>query len=266
MAVKKTLEEFIKDYVDKKIEDGEMLGIGDYTATTLSRPDESHKAFGDALISLTGGAEYGRQGERLAERGLSDSGYARYLSEIKERKKSELMSKKGAPVDHTDSGYGEYLAKYVSNAESLYAKENESDAKIRDQVARERERYENLRLTVSNKIVSEGLINYDRAYDYAISMGLSDKDASVIARESSETARKNAKLAVLERIVTNNLSPAKAFVYAQSYGLSEEDATVLSDAARKITQDIENDEYSKSYLDYLREQEEIRKNEQKEKK
>ena len=109
MAEKKTLEEFIKEYVDKKIADGEIKSVGDYAISKLSRPDERSAADGKLFASLASGAEYGRSGERLSSLGLSDSGYARYLSEISKKQKAELLKKKTAGYDRTDSGYAEYL-------------------------------------------------------------------------------------------------------------------------------------------------------------
>ena len=266
MAEKKTLEEFIKEYVDKKIADGEIKSVGDYAISKLSRPDERSAADGKLFASLASGAEYGRSGERLSSLGLSDSGYARYLSEISKKQKAELLKKKTAGYDRTDSGYADYLSKYVNRATNLYEKENASDEKRRAEVAREREKYEQLRITVSDRIIKDELINYDKAYALALSMGLDSTDASTVAKAASDEAHEKIRLEVLEMIILNDLSSEKALAYAMSRGLTEEDADILAEAAKEINEDLKYDDTSKTYLDYLREQEALKKKEQQEKK
>ena len=266
MAEKKTLEEFIKEYVDKKIEDGEIKGVGDYAISKLSKPVDRGITEGKLFASLASGAEYGRGGERLSSLGLSDSGYARYISEISEKQKADLLKQKTVGYDGTNSGYSDYLAKYVSRATSLYEKEAASDEKKRAEVAREREKYEKLRTTVSDRIIKDELINYDKAYALALSMGLDSTDATAVAKEASEEAHEKIRLEVLEKIILNGLSSDKALTYAMSRGLTEDDADILAEAAKEINEDIERNELSKTYLDYLREQEALKKKERQERK
>ena len=266
MAEKKTLEEFIKEYVDRRISDGEIKGIGDYTISRLTKTADRGASDGKLFASLSGGAEYGRGGERLSSLGLSNSGYAQYLSEISERRKSELLKNESVGIDTSDSGYADYLSKYVNRATTLYEKENASDEKKRAEVAREREKYEQLRLSVSDRIVKDEVINYDKAYALALSMGLDSTDAVTVAKEASDKAHEKIRLEVLEKIILNDLSSDKALAYAMSRGLTEDDADILSKAAKEINEDIRYGELSKTYLDYLREQEALKKKEQQEKK
>ena len=262
MAEKKTLEEFIREYVDKKISDGEVMGIGDFKKSTLPLPDTSESLRKSALGSaISKNPTYGLNAERLAEAGLTGGGYASYLSSVAERAKKSALSIPGQSAPTSAQSYESYLSKHVKDAEGLYQKELQAEEKERAAAKKEREKYDKLKITVADEIVSKTIISYKDAYTHAISRGLDKEDATAIAEKSSAAAKEKLKVSILENVILNKLGASETLVYALTHGLSEDEAITLASAAKSINQDIKNEEYSKSYLDYLREQEAIKKQE-----
>ena len=266
MAKKKTLEEFIREYVDKKISDGEAMTVGDFTINSLSAPADAEAKRQRALASAMNiDSRYGVSAEHLASAGLQGGGYADYLSSLADKKRKDALNISAAKKSNTAGSYSDYLSKHVKDATGIYEKALIAEEKARADVDKKRADYEKLKTAVSDKILKDEIINFKNAYSLAVKMGLDRADAETVANEASKKAHDDLRLSVLEKIILNDLTSDKALAYAMSRGLTEDDADMLAAAAKEINEDIKNEHYAKSYLDYLREQEALKKQEKEKK-
>ena len=224
-----TIEEFVENYIENKKKAGPNEGYREWVVTNGI---DSSKAYRDAVkdISLDynkAKSEYGTRAERLGSLGLSASGYSDYLggvaySEMQRRKQS-------AKEDYAEnemknlSGYSKYLKE----------KSNEK-AKLYDNVVSE--------------ITASKIIDYDKAYEYALNSGLDEENAASAAKRASDAAHKNLREEVLHTIVVRNFEDSQAREYALAMGLGEYEADELAEYAFRINQAAY---YSSGYLEYL---------------
>ena len=212
-----TLEEFIKTYVENKAKRESPESYADWLMKNgvnaekiLS--DRTSIINSDYAKALSG---YGAGAESLSRLGLTGSGYSDY---IKGRAYSVMQGEKQKAIsDYTEnirknaSGYSEYISKITS----------ENNEKIRKTV---------------NDIVKKGFINYDDAYNYAVTVGLSEEDAKAAAKGGSDSAREELKHEVMKAIKNSALTKNEAFNYALGVGLTNEEAAILADYADKMNQ------------------------------
>lgn len=173
-------------------------------------------------------SEYGSNAESLADIGLNASGYSDYVnaaaySEMQRRKtgaKEKLLENER----QNRAGFGEYVRNLRDTEDKAYT-------------------------AVVDKIKSEGITDFDSAYEYAVSAGLSD-DAAKAAAESGTGLAKNALIKqVLSTIISKGFNSKQAKNYALASGLSQKDADMLSAYAKNIN---EYGYYSDGYLDYIK--------------
>ncbi len=188
---------------------GEWLGGRTVSDGGLERRD----AEAEARRSDVG---YGVTGERLAERGLADDGYAAYLRRAAREARSARTAAIEAERESRDlaalRGYAEYLEgereaygeRLVSLAEELVSSPlSREEAEWRIALAnvspeataalRNAYRYEGSRATDGEPKVSEAKVldylkkvclPYDRAYRYCLDLGYSATDATRLAKEA----------------------------------------------------------------------------------
>ncbi len=224
-----TIEEFVENYIENKKKAG---SAENYKEWVLTNGINSSKTYADTVRDITldynrAKSEYGTRAEKLGELGLSASGYSDYLSgkaysEMQKRKQSAKESYAENEMKNL-SGYSKYLSEKKSEAKKLYD-------------------------NVVSEITASKIIDYDKAYEYAISAGLDDESAAIAAKSASDTAYKNLRNEVLNTIIARNFEESQAREYALAMGLGEYEADELAEYAFKINQAAY---YSSDYLEYL---------------
>lgn len=230
MSSSKTLEEFVKTYIQNKAKSSSKESYADWLK---SNGVNSEKIYSDSIRDITADYErakssYGAAAESLAELALSQSGYSDYLTanaySAMQKRKAGAMNKYAENEAQNRSGYQSYL-KEVSNAEEKAYKSVVSD------------------------LTSDGILDYEQAYNYAIGAGLSEENAILAAKTANDTVRKNLKQSAVKTIIAQGLNKKQAKEYALAIGLSEEDAEELSEYAGEINTYAYLDS---GYLEYLK--------------
>ena len=290
---KSAIEKFISNYLrNKKISESEegyeawlrKNGV-DPTAELSDRIGKSYAE------SEKASSDYSSVKEALAENGLTNSGYAKYLGEralarrddgiesaiqsylgsdaankkeysnelerqeairLEEKMKAEEERLKAEEKAKEEAKKAEEKAleeakKAAEKAAAEAAKKEEEslkrEEKIRDQLLKEAE----------SQIKSMSTIDYEKAYKYAIEIGLDRTSAEKIAKTITEERRSSAIEKVSNAIVSKRLTMNQTKEYALSLGLSEEDATNLGELAFRANESVGDIVSQDDYLDYLRE-------------
>ena len=230
MSANPTLEDFIKNYIQSKAKSNTAES---YEAWLSKNGIDSERIYADSIRDITGDykrakSEYGSLAESLGKLGLTASGYSDYLngkaySEM-QRRKSGARDKYAENEAKNRQGYAKYLEERAESESSKYK-------------------------SIIKSISDAGIMNYDDAYNYAVSAGLSGQAAEVAAQNASDIVRKKARENVLKTIISENFNTKQAREYALALGLSESEADELADYANKINRDSY---YSSDYLDYLK--------------
>ena len=174
----KTLEDFIKDYLTDRSKalgaKGYAKWISEYTKSpTADRAEAVALADTSYKTSLS---QYGKSAERLANSGLTGSGYAEYLNALaKERQKSALNDAALAEKKSLAKGMKDY-EEYLDGLESERLK-----------------RYEK----AVRSIQSDNLATYDAAYERALTFGLDEESAERAASEASKAVKATLKRKLL---------------------------------------------------------------------
>ena len=230
MAKTQTLEDFIRIYVNNKKNSHPAVGYAEWLG---GNGIKSREIYSDALRDIVSDSAksrptYGKESERLAGLGLTSSGYAQYLESL--TKEREASRRGGALEKYIENelsnvkGYGKYLEGLSVAEKNLYEK-------------------------VEQRLYDLSTASYDWAYRYAIESGLSEEDASELAKKTSEAAAGKAINKVLDAIVNKELIERQAKQYALSLGLGETKAAELGEYARKMNSDLY---YSRDYSQYLK--------------
>jgi polyhydroxyalkanoate synthesis regulator phasin len=207
-----TLEEFIKTYVENKAKRESPESYADWLMKNgvnaekiLS--DRTSIINSDYAKALSG---YGKNAEALSGLGLTASGYSDYLKgkaySVMQSQKQKAISDYTESLRKNASEYSDYMTKITS----------ETNEKIRKTV---------------NDIVKKGFINYEDAYNYAVTVGLSEDDAKAAAKGGSDSARTELKREVMKAIKNSALNKNEAYNYALGVGLTKEEAAILASYA-----------------------------------
>ncbi len=302
---KSAIEKFITNYIrNKKISESkegyEAWLRKNGVDPTAGLSDSVGKAYAERERAASGNSD---TAEALAESGLSDSGYAKYLSASIEDAKNENVSKAIAGYLATDTenkvGYSKELERLESIriAEEKKAEEERKKAEEKAQeeakkaeekaqeeakkaeekaleeakkaaekaaeeaakkeaetIKREEKIKEQLLKDAKAGIEAMSTIDYDKAYKYAMEMGLDEISAEKIARSITETKRSAAISKITGAIISRRLTMNQTREYALALGLSEEDANMLAELAFKTNESVGDIVSQQDYLDYLREQ------------
>ena len=220
-----TLEDFIKTYVENKAKHESAESYADWLSKNgvnaekiLS--DRTNVINSDYAKAISG---YGKNAESLSRLGLTGSGYSDYMKgraySVMQSEKQKALSVYADNVKKNASGYSDYVSKITS----------ETNEKIRKTV---------------NDIVAKGFINYEDAYNYAVTIGLSEDDAKAAAKGGSDSARSELKYEVMKAIKNSALNKNEAYNYALGVGLTKEEAAILASYADNMNKyfDLSNDE------------------------
>lgn len=176
-------------------------------ASTSGGADSAAGAFARNTLTRGAGAE------RLFDKGLEDSGYARYLSEQAkksfESEKQALAAENDARKEKNLSGYARYLTSHEESQKSLTRKVTESIGK------------------------GESL-DLENAYRVALAAGLTEENARAAAEIGIGEAKKQATAQLLEMILEKRLQAYRVKQYALKMGFSEEEAETFGAYAKDI--------------------------------
>ena len=281
MSASSTIEKFIKNYINNKTisesKEGYAAWLRKNGASPLSDFSESVSDASADYERLT--SEHGSNAERLAEKGLLNSGYAKYLGDAMKGKRNSDFENAISEYLEADSknkvGYENELERLEeiriaeekkAEEERLKAEEKaKKEALAEEKKAAEKAEKEKAELLKNEKTQKEkkyndakkgleksGIINYERAYSFALEMGLDEDQAAYLAKSTTEVARNEAIQKVTHAIVSKTLTMKQTKRYALALGLSEEDATALSELAFKTNESVEDIVLQEEYLDYLR--------------
>ena len=95
-------------------------------------------------------------------------------------------------------------------------------------------------------------IDYNKAYKYAIELGLDEASAEKIAKNVTEARRSEAITKVTGEIISKRLTSSQAEKYALALGLCEEDAKALGELAFKTNESVGDIVSGNGYLESLK--------------
>ena len=247
----KSYEELISDYVSKN---KPALSAKAPSKKRLIKFSEAvTRALFNSRKSDTG---YGSIAESLAEAGLSESGYAKYLSkraasdtvaDVMEAENEKLLS------EATDSYEERVLEEKLeeerqkTEAERLKKEEKEKAAaekKEAERLEKEAAAKDKSKKTVLSFAEANNVTNPEILYNYALSLGLPENEARELADAASSNVKEKLRLSSIEKvrehIVLQRFTSDQAYAYAIQLGLDEADAKELADFAYTLNQDTES--------------------------
>ena len=270
-GIEEFIQSYLKGYKPSKKKRGYELWLrenGIDPTATLSQKIESI-----AVENERNNSPDSSRAVSLSSLGLKSSGYARFLDEISRETSEDKLS--GAIRSYLSSdreNENEYDLELERREKTRLAEEKKAEQerlkkqKEEEKLKKAKEKEEEEKRKESEKAmkeiykkVKEGLnaaafADYDKAYAYAIEMGLNEADAKYLAKTSTESVRNSRITKVTNAIVSKGLSMNQAKQYALALGLSEEDASALAEFAFTTNESVTDIVGQDSFLDYLREQ------------
>ena len=197
-----------KSYSDYVRENG-----GDYKTSYLSGVK---KALTGYKQSLSG---YGKTAESLADSGVL-GGYAERINDIAKESLSgslnKLNTEKEAKESQLLAGYSKYLEQYQKQRN-------------------------NLKQSVTDKLIKEEILNRDALYSYGIGAGLTESEASEVSESVYGALRLKVMGDILRQVAALSLDPERAIMLATDKGLDRDDIETVRERAKEY--------YSVSYAD-----------------
>lgn len=254
--MKKTgLKNFIEDYVRKNLTAKKQSGYAAWLREngidpTSTLADEIGKAYAKSERSLS---KNGTAAEALAESGLSGSGYAGYLKEMVEKKRSSDV--KGALDDYlntaskSQSSYADYAAKL--EAQRAAEEKKEAEAKAKEEAKKEAERIKAEEKAEKERIKAEQKAEAERKKAEEKAEKEAKAAAEKLAKEAAkaEAEKKKKEEQMMEKLYKETKSAIEsskmtsydeAYDYAIKKGLDESTASELAktttDAIRTAAQ------------------------------
>ena len=230
---KETFEDYLKKYIQNKALSSTKDSYADWLR---SNGIDSKKVYSDTLRDietdyLRARSEHGANAERLASLGLGASGYSDYINGVAY---SDMQNKKRLAREDlyenerkNAKDYQSYTAEHVAKAEKAFS-----------------EAYKGIQ--------SAGIADYEKAYAYAVSAGLGEDGASIVAKLASDSVVKSLKEKIMKEIVSKYLTEAQTMEYARGLGLGEDDAKELSEYAKAINETVRTSDYEKVYPDFYK--------------
>ncbi len=221
-----TLQDFVKTVLkNRELEDTHITDFDSYKEVLGLSPERDYTdTVRDAIARYerirTG---YGETGEALAQRNLTDSGYAESLLRGAEGElvadtnaaKAELQKENEA----LKAGYIEYLTEGTEEDNALF-------------------------LSVVKKLSAISGVTRQAAYDYAIVNGLPHEKAEAAAELADGLWKNERRKTTLDEITRFGLRYAAAKNYAKAAGFTEGEAEEIAHAAESIWQDANDRHYN----------------------
>ena len=270
-GIEKFIQNYLKGYKSAKKKSGYELWLrenGVDPTATLTEEIESIAAENERKNSLDSS-----RAVSLSSLGLKSSGYAKFLDEIsKETSEDKISGAIRSYLSSDKQNENEYDLELERREKAKLAEEKKAEAerlkkqKEEEKLIKAKEKEEEEKRKESEKAmkevykkVKEGLnaaafADYDKAYTYAIEMGLNEADAKYLAKTSTESVRNSRITKVTNAIISKGLSMNQAKQSALALGLSEEDATALAEFAFTTNESVTDIVGQDNFLDYLREQ------------
>ena len=170
MKKRASLQSFFDDYIRNQ---SITNGPGDYQAYIREQSAKIDDLYGKAMEKLYSDnaklrPTYGITAESLSNMGLTDSGYAQFIDgKVKSQLKSgknDILAKKNEARTALASSYEDYIKDYVNDRNKLT-------------------------VDITDKLISNRILDYNSAYSYAISAGLSDREAKIASQNSYNALR-----------------------------------------------------------------------------
>ena len=230
MSSSPTLEEFVKTYIENKVKSSSVNSYADWLK---ANGVNAEKIYSDSIRDITADyerakSEYGNKAESLAKLGLTASGYSDYLSanaySTMQKRKAGARDKFAENEAKNRSGYTSYLNEIIDKEGKAYK-------------------------SIVSAITSQGIMNYEEAYNYAVGAGLSEENAKLAAKTASDMVRRDVREKVIKTIIAQNFNKKQAKEYALALGLDESDADELASYAGEINEYVHFDD---DYLEYLK--------------
>ncbi len=227
---KSSLEDFFENYIKNKKEENGSDSFEEYRAKNVSDYDSKYRrevegAYGAAMRSRM---EYGSRAEKIHSSGLSGSGYAERQSRLAEgtyeKRLEELLGERQLDEAGAQRGYAKYLDGYEKRQGSLMK-------------------------SVRQELIKNGIINTERAYEYALGAGLSDERAREVSVGIYTVLRDKIIADLIDRVITYRLDVKSAVELARQYGLDNDDTAYVKSEAERLRDS--KSETAKDVLDEL---------------
>lgn len=227
-----TLEKFLDTYLKNKKLDNEAKSYADWLERNASDPSEDYEQQLRQIETDYQRAQpgYGARAEELGTRGLN-GGYADYLSGKAYATRQQLLDRARRQyrqhTRETRKGYAQYLDEYRTAQQSATR-------------------------AAADSIRSSGSLDYNTAYQYALSVGLNDENAKAAATEGIGAAKDVLRKKVFALIDAQSLSRPRAIAYALNLGFSEEEANEIGNYAYQMQRPVSGASYEgEDFTDYL---------------
>ena len=113
---------------------------------------------------------------------------------------------------------------------------------------------ESLINSVYEELTGNKVTDVDYAYEKALSVGLTEKEAKELAKSATSKTRTTLFRTAVSSIISKTLTKEQAIEYAESLGLPDADVKELGNIANIINQmPASYSKYSGAYINYLKE-------------
>lgn len=228
----KSLEDFIKKYLNNKLIDNEPRSYSDYKMSSgIDTVGDFTKTVENLYATKKRGlASYGRNYRNLANKGLQNSGYASYISARALDNYDTGVSKASLARSKSEAellgGYASYLEKYQSKQSSLKSK-------------------------VTSHLTDTGELNLDDAIAYGIENGLNLENATAVGTATYSANKRRAFNSIIEEAASLGLDKEGAILLGKKMGLGDKDADELGEEIDELLKHY--DSISEGYIKYLEE-------------
>ena len=204
MKKQASLQSFFDDYIKNQ---SITNGPGDYQAYIKEQSAKIDDLYGQAMEKLYSDnaklrPTYGITAQHLSNMGLTNSGYAKFIdSKVKaqlETGKNDILSNKTEARTALASSYEDYIKDYVEDRNRLT-------------------------VDITDKLINNRILDYNSAYSYAVSAGLSDREAKIASQNSYNALRQSVITSIITELTNMHLTTDMATTLARSYGLNKDD-------------------------------------------
>ena len=224
-------------YIKEATEERKAAKVGKAVQTYLAADQDNKAAYSDELDRL--------EAKRLAEEKKTEE--ERQKAE-KKAEEERIKAEKKAEEERikAEKAAEEKARKEAENAAKEAAKIEKEALEREAKIKKQREK------DAEAGIKNMSTIDYNKAYKYAIELGLDEASAEKIAKNVTEARRSEAITKVTGAIISKRLTSSQAEKYALALGLCEEDAKALGELAFKTNESVGDIVSGNGYLESLK--------------